>query len=313
MSAPDRAVWPAIPVEEWQETRDTLHLYTQVVGKVVLAHSPAINHWWNTTLRINARGLTTVLVPHPGGASFQIAFDLVENRLEIATTTGGRRSLELAGDGVAGFYARVTGSLDELGVGTAIWPMPVEIEDAVPFPDDAVHTVYDPDAARRFWLALVQMERVFDVFRARFLGKSSPVHVFWGALDLALTRFSGATAPPHPGGAPNCGPHVMHEAYSHEVSSCGYWAGGGAEGAFYAYAYPEPDGYRTAPVAPAGATYDASLGEFILPYETVRAAADPDAALLEFLQSTYEAAADRAGWDRAALERPRTSEPGDPG
>lgn len=308
-----RARWPEIPVEGWRQTRDTLHLYTQVVGKVVLAHSPAINHWWNTTLRIDARGFTTVLVPHPGGASFQIRFDLAGHRLEILTTTGGHRSLDLdGGDGVAGFYARVTTALDDLGVGTPIWPMPVEIKDAVPFTDDDVHTVYDPDAAWRFWQALVQMERVFDIFRARFLGKSSPVHLFWGALDLALTRFSGATAPPHPGGAPNCGPHVMHEAYSHEASSCGYWADHGVEGAFYAYAYPEPDGYRTAPVAPAGATYDASLGEFVLPYEAVRTSPDPDAALLDFLQSTYEAAADNAGWDRPALERRPVARPGGP-
>lgn len=311
VSATGSPRWPALPVAEWQETRDTLHLYTQVVGKVVLAHSPAINHWWNTTLRPDARGLATVLVPHPAGLSFQMRFDLVAHVLEIATTAGARRSLDLAaGDGVAGFHRRVIAALDELGVATAIWPMPVEIEGAIPFPDDAIHTVYDPDAARRFWEALVQMARVFDIFRARFLGKSSPVHLFWGALDLALTRFSGAPAPPHPGRVPNCGPHMMLEAYSHEVASCGYWPGGAAEGAFYAYAYPEPDGYRTAPVAPAEAAYDPALGEFLLPYEAVRTAADPDAVLLAFLQSAYEAAADHAGWDRAALERPSATRPG---
>jgi hypothetical protein len=196
------------------------------------------------------------------------------------------------------------GNLNSVGVGTDIWPMPVEIPDAVPFTADIIHRTYDREAVERYWRALVEMARVFNVFRVRFVGKSSPVHVFWGALDLASTRFSGRTAPPHPGGAPNCGPHVMWEAYSHEVSSCGYWPGPpGDEGVFYSYAYPNPPGYRDTPIGPAGARWDDGLGEFILPYELVRAAADPDGMLLEFLQSTYEAAATTAHWNREVLER----------
>jgi hypothetical protein len=296
--------WPSIPVADWQDTRDTLHLYTQVVGKVRLANEPLSNHWWNSTLYVSARGLTTSLMPHPTGPAFQIDLDFVDHRLDITTVAGTRRSLALGPIPVADFYAAVMGLLDELGVATTMWPVPVEIAGAIPFADDRVHASYDPGAVRRFWLALVDMERVFKTFRTHFVGKSSPVHFFWGALDLAQTRFSGRTAPPHPGGAPNCGPHVMWEAYSHEVSSCGYWPGPpGDEGVFYAYAYPDPPGYRDAPIAPAGARWDDGLGEFVLPYELVRSASDPDAVLLEFLQSTYEAAATTAGWDRVALER----------
>jgi hypothetical protein len=214
------------------------------------------------------------------------------------------RSLPLASRPVVDFYNEVMRLIDELNVATDIWAMPVEIPGAIPFPDDRSHVSYDADAVRRFWLALVEMERVFKVFRTRFVGKASPVHLFWGALDLAYTRFSGRTAPPHPGGAPNCGPHVMWEAYSHEVSSCGYWPGPpGEEGVYYAYVYPEPSGYRDSVVAPAGARWDDDLGEFVLPYERVWTAGDPDALLLDFLQSTYEAAATTAGWDRRALER----------
>jgi hypothetical protein len=218
--------------------------------------------------------------------------------------TGDVRTLDLAPRAVADFYDAVMAMLADLGVATDIWPVPVEIAGAIPFPDDRVHASYDADAVRRFWLALVEMQRVLKVFGNRFVGKSSPVHLFWGALDLALTRFSGRTAPPHPGGAPNCGPHVMWEAYSHEVSSCGYWPGlPGEEGVFYAYAYPEPPGYRDTAVAPADACWDDGLSEFVLPYEQVRTASDPDGVLLAFLQSTYEAAATTADWDRAALER----------
>jgi hypothetical protein len=297
--------WPAIPVADWADTRDTLQLYTQVVGKVRLANEPLVNHWWNVPLYLTARGLTTSVMPHPTGAAFQIDFDFIGHRLEIATVTGEARSLDLGGRVVADFYEAVVSMLAELGVGTHIWPMPVEIAGAIPFPEDRVHSSYDADAVHRFWLALVEIDRVFTLFRGRFVGKSSPVHVFWGALDVALTRFSGRTAPPHPGGAPNCGPDVMREAYSHEVSSCGYWPGPpGEEGVFYAYAYPEPSGYRDTVVAPAGARWDDGLGEFVLPYELVRHAANPDAVLLEFLQSTYEAAATTANWDRTALERP---------
>ena len=302
----ERTRWPAIPVDEWLATRDTLQLYTQVVGKIRLANEPLGNHWWNVPLYPTARGLTTSLMPHPTGPAFQIDFDFVQHRLEISTVDGGRRALDLGPRPVAEFHDTVMRLLDELGVATEIWAVPVEIPGAIPFPDDRVHATYDADAVRRFWLAVVEMSRVLKLFRSRFIGKTSPVHLFWGALDLATTRFSGRTAPPHPGGAPNCGPHVMLEAYSHEVSSCGYWPGPpGAEGVFYSYAYPEPTGFRDAAVAPDGARWDDDLAEFILPYELVRTAADPDAALLTFLQTTYEAAADAAHWDRDALERQR--------
>ncbi|NLV54071.1 MAG: hypothetical protein GXY13_00515 [Acidimicrobiales bacterium] len=300
-----RREWPSVPVAAWAETRDTLHLYTQVVGKVRLANEPVANHWWNVPLYLTARGLTTSPMPHPAGRTFQIDLDLVDHRLDVVTTDGDSRSVDLVPRPVAEFHRIVMGLLDELGVATEIWTMPVEIPGAIPFPDDTVHASYDADAVNRFWRALVEIERVLKVFRSRFHGKASPVHFFWGAVDLAYTRFSGRTAPPHPGGAPNCGPHVMWEAYSHEVSSCGYWPGGpGEEGCFYAYAYPDPPGYREAPVGPDGARWDDDLGEFVLPYELMRTATDPDAALLEFLQSTYEAAATTAAWDRDALERP---------
>lgn len=296
--------WPPIPVADWQDTRDTLHLYTQVVGKVRMVNEPRLNHWWNVPLYVTARGLTTSLMPHPTGPAFQIDFDLVDHRLDITTVTGQHRSLDLVPRPVAEFYAATMSLLDELGVATDIWTMPVEIPDAVLFPDDRLHASYDPEGVHRFWLALVEIDRVLKVFRTRFVGKSSPVHVFWGSLDVAYTRFSGRTAPPHPGGAPNCGPHVMWEAYSHEVSSCGYWPGPpGEEGVFYAYAYPEPPGYLDTPIGVDGARWDDGLGEFVLPYELVRTAPDPDAVLLEFLQRTYEAAAVTADWDRAALER----------
>jgi hypothetical protein len=303
MSDNDR--WPCIPVEAWQDTRDTLQLYTQVVGKVRMVNEPFLNHWWNVPLYLTANGLTTSLMPHHTGPSFQIDFDFLHHRLEITTVHGTARYLDLEPRPVADFYGSVMDLLDDLGLGTEIWPMPVEIPGAIPFAEDRTHASYDRDAAQRYWRALVEMDRVFKVFRSRFVGKSSPVHMFWGALDLASTRFSGRTAPPHPGGAPNCGPEVMWEAYSHEVSSCGYWPGPpGEEGVFYAYAYPEPPGYRDTPVAPDGARWDDELAEFILPYERVRTASDPDAVLLEFLQSTYEAAANTAKWDRTALERP---------
>lgn len=305
MAASEVSRWPSIPVRHWEDTRDTLQLYTQVVGKIRLANEPLLNHWWNVPLYVTARGLSTSLMPHPSGPAFEIEFDFVDHRLDVLLVTGQHRSLELGPRPVAEFYAAVMSLLDELGVATEIWPVPVEIADAIPFAEDRVHASYDADAVFRFWSALVEIDRVLKVFRTPFVGKSSPVHVFWGALDIATTRFSGRTAPPHPGGAPNCGPHVMWEAYSHEVSSCGYWPGPpGEEGVFYAYAYPEPPGYRDTPVSPDGARWDDELGEFILPYELVRGASDPDGLLLEFLQSTYEAAAVSAGWDRDALERP---------
>jgi hypothetical protein len=304
MASAEGVGWPSIPVGSWAPTRDTLQLYLQVVGKVRMANEPLANHWWNVPLYLSARGLTTSLVPHRSGRSFEISLDLFEHRLDVETTDGRVRSLALQARPVAEFHGSLLSMLDELGVTTEIWPVPVEIADAIPFADDRLHASYDADAVHRFWLAMVQMARVLAVFRTRFVGKASPIHLFWGALDLAHTRFSGRVAPPHPGGAPNCGPHVMWEAYSHEVSSCGYWPGPpGEEGVFYAYAYPEPAGYRTATIGPAGARWDDELGEFVLPYEIVRRAPDPDATLLEFLQSTYEAAAIAADWDRAALDR----------
>jgi hypothetical protein len=296
--------WPELPVASWQPTRDTVTLWLQVIGKVRIARTPLLNHWWNSPLYVTARGLTTSLVPAGTGRSFAVDLDLVDHRLHVTTTRGPSRSMDLAPMSVADFHASFTSLLEELDLATPVWPVPVELPDAVPFPEDRVHASYDADAVTAWWRTLVEVQRVFDVFRARWVGKASPVHLFWGALDLATTRFSGRTAPPHPGGAPNCGPHVMHEAYSHEVSSCGYWPGGDGEGLFYAYAYPEPEGYRTTSPGPDSARFDEGLGEFVLPYAAVRTAADPDAVLLEFLQRTYEAAADLGGWDRGLLERP---------
>jgi hypothetical protein len=309
MSMNSAGRWPELPLDDWSDTRDTFQLYTQVVGKVRMTNEPIVNHWWNVVLYVTARGLTTSLMAHPTGPSFEIDFDLHDHRLVVLTTTRGEASLSLEPRPVADFHEAVMTMLDELGVGTEVWPVPVEIPGAIPFLNDRVHASYDRDAVHRFWLALVEMARVFKLFRSRFIGKNSPVHLFWGGLDLAVTRFSGRTAPPHPGGAPNCGPQVMWEAYSHEVSSAGYWPGGGAEGLFYSYSYPEPDGYRDYSVGPDIARYDADLGEFVLPYEAVRTADDPDAMLLEFLQSTYEAAATTGSWDRNALERPESDWP----
>lgn len=301
MSDPALA-WPELPVAQWADTRDTLQLMTQVIGKVRLANAPLMNHWWNVVLYVSARGLSTGLIPH-ADKGFSIDFDFIDHQLVVCTTGGDRRTVPLGPGPIAQFYREVMGVLDELGLSTHIWPMPVEIVGAIPFDTDHHHIAYDGDQVHRFWLALVQINRVFEVFRSRFIGKVSPVHLFWGALDLAVTRFSGRTAPKHPGGAPNCGPQVMWEAYSHEVSSAGYWPGPDGEGVFYSYAYPEPAGYRDAPVAPGPAAFDEGLGEFTLPYTAVRQADDPDAVLLEFLQSTYEVAADLGNWGRAALER----------
>lgn len=294
--------WPAIPVAEWQDTRDTLQLFTQVVGKVRMANTPLENHWWNVPLYVTDRGLTTSLMPHLG-RGFEIAFDFIGDRVDITDTDGKSRTMALEPRSVASFYAELMAHLDDLGLHTDIWTMPVEIPGAIAFDADETHTAYDAEKVHDFWLALVQMSRVFTEFRSRFVGKNSPVHLFWGALDLAVTRFSGRPAPLHPGGAPNCGPFVMHEAYSHEVSSAGYWPGGEGEGVFYSYAYPEPNGFPQYAVSPEPAHWDDALAEFVLPYEVVRTADDPDATLLEFLQSTYVAAATTADWDRAALER----------
>jgi hypothetical protein len=297
--------WPELPVEEWQPTRDTLTLWLQVIGKIRIARTPLLNHWWNAPLYLTARGLSTSLMPAEPGRGFTIDLDLLRQRLEVTTTRGEFRRMDLAPMSVKEFYAQLTGLLDDLDLTTEIWPLPVELAEAIPFSDDDTHASYDATAVTTFWRLLVEAERVLEVFRARFVGKSSSVHLFWGALDLAATRFSGRPAPKHPGGMPNCGPHVMHEAYSHEVSSAGYWPGGEGEGVFYSYAYPEPEGYRTMPVSPDAARFDDALGEFVLPYTAVRTASEPDAVLLGFLQDTYEAAATTGKWDRTTLERSR--------
>jgi hypothetical protein len=294
-AADDAVSWPALPVRDWQETRDTLHLWTQIVGKIRLALAPAENHWWNVPLYVNAVGLTTSLMPYRG-IGVEMVFDFVAHQLVIRTTTGQVRQVALRPRSVADFFADVRGRLDNLGLDVAINPMPVELPDVIAFPEDTRHASYDARAVRAFWTSLVSAHRVLSRFRARYRGKSSPVHFFWGAFDLATTRFAGRPAPVHPGGIPNCPDRVMVEAYCEEVSSCGYWPGGASEGLFYTYAYPEPDGFRTAPVGPPGAGYDDALREFVLPYAEVRAAPDPDAALLAFLQSTHEAAARLARW-----------------
>jgi hypothetical protein len=296
--------WPALPVADWADTRDTLHMWTQVVGKIRLLCSAPVNHWWNSTLYVTATGLSTALMHYDARRGFQMGFDFNDNHLHIADTDGGHRAVALEPRTVADFYAEVMARLDELDLHTEIWTMPVEVEGAIPFDEDDQHQSYDADAVRRFHQVLVSSERLLDQFRARFVGKTSPVHFFWGGFDLAETRFSGRRAPRYPSTAVHCGPWVMEEAYSHEVSSAGYWPVAGAEGIFYSYAYPEPSGYQDSRALPDGASYDSELGEYVLPYEVVRAADDPDAVVLQFLQGTYEAAADSAGWDRQTLERP---------
>lgn len=286
---------------QWSDTRDTLHLWTQVVGKVRLALEPMVNHWWQVPLYVDAHGFTTSLMPY-GDAGLEITFDFQRHVLDIHSTSGENREVELRPRSVADFHAAVMDALDSLGMPVDIMARPVELPVAIPFAEDDQHCAYDPVYAHRFWLAMVQAHRVFTAFRGRFQGKVSPVHLFWGALDLAVTRFSGEEAPPHPGGVPNCPDRVSRLAYSHEVSSCGFWPGGGAEGAFYSYAYPEPPGFRDWPVLPEQAHYDAELGEFLLPYEVVRLADDPDATLMAFLQCTYEGAAELANWDRHSLD-----------
>lgn len=300
----DNKHWPALPYDDWQDTYTTLHLWTQIVGKIRLSQMPWINHSWHVPLYVMARGITTSPIPY-GERIFEISLDFVDHRLEIYTSEGGQRSFALESMTVADFYEKLFSALGELNLKVSIWPMPVEIPDPIQsFPSNRKQGAYDADAVRRFWRVLVQVHRVFTDFRARFVGKVSPVHFFWGAFDLAVTRFSGRKAPKHPGGVPNCADWVMEEAYSNELSSAGFWPGAGlGKAAFYAYAYPEPEGFRECSLRPAAAYYHNELGEYILPYDDVRLADNPDECLLEFLQSTYEAAANLAGWDRAALER----------
>lgn len=297
--------WPSLPLEAWQETYATLHLWTQIIGKIRLTQMPWINHSWHVTLYLTARGLTTLTIPH-GTRLFQLDFDFIDHQLLIQTSAGEARTIALRPMTVADFYVAVMAALRELDVAVDIYATPNEVTEPIPFAQDQTHAAYDADYANRWWRVLAQSERVFQEFRARFIGKCSPAHFFWGSFDLAVTRFSGRTAPEHPGGVPHLPDAVAREAYSHEVSSCGFWPGGGPVPmpVFYAYAYPEPDGYKQAIVQPGAAFYSPELREFVLPYEAVRQAASPDEALLEFLQSTYEAAANLGHWDRAALEKP---------
>jgi len=306
MAEPLNEPWPDLPLSAWADTRDTLQLWTQIVGKIRLAQTPWLNHSWHVPLYVNARGLTTSPIAH-GSRSFDIQFDFTLHVLDITVSDGGVRRLALRPQSVADFYAGVMAALADLGVAVAINEMPSEIAGATAFSQDRVHAAYDPDYARRFWQVLLQTDRVLKSFRTGFIGKSSPVHFFWGGFDLAVTRFSGRRAPPYAGKIPGLALEVMQEAYSHEVSSAGFWTGGGGIDypAFYSYAYPIPAVFREFKVQPAAAFWSETLGEFLLPYDAVRTSADPDAALLAFLQSTYEAAAITAHWDRAALECPR--------
>jgi len=294
--------WPDLDYGSWRDTAQTLHLMTQIVGKVRLALTPWVNHSWQVPLYVTARGLGTSPIPWRAEI-FEIDFDFLEHGLTIRTGDGRQRKVALAPQPIADFYARFLDRIESLGIKFPFRDMPSEIADAIPFSVDRVHESYDAEAAHRFWRALVRADHVFKFFRSSFLGKVSPVHFFWGSFDLAVTRFSGRRAPRHPGGVPGLPDAVAREAYSHEVSSAGFWPGNDAfpMAVFYSYAWPEPAGFRERPVT-VGAHFEPALGEFILPYETVRSSADPDALLLDFLSTTYAAAADSAAWDRAALE-----------
>ena len=303
--------WPILPLEAWAETRATLHLWMQIVGKIRLAASPWVNHCWNATLYPTATGLTTSLIPY-GTRAFQIDFDFLAHQLIVRASDGNKAVLALQPQSVATFYRRLMLEMERLELPVAVHGSPNEVPDAIPFDQDETHGSYDPEYANRFWRVLMQASRILNEFRAEFIGKCSPVHFFWGAPDLAVTRFSGRRAPRHPGGITNLPDWVTRDAYSHEVISCGFWPGGGPipHAAFYAYAYPEPPGFAQARVKPAEAFYSSDLQEFILAYDVVRESSSPDETLLAFLQTTYEAAADLANWDRDALERehhPKTS------
>src|SRR4051812_9929820 len=297
--------WPRLAYADWQDACNTLHLWTQIVGKVKLALSPVSNHWWSIVLYVNARGLTTGAMPYHD-RTLQIDFDFCAHALVLRTSDAREQRVALKAMPVADFYAAVMTALRALDAEVRIWTMPVEIEGAIPFDQDHQHGSYDAAAVNVFWRQLAQTDAVFNRFRARFLGKCSPVHFFWGSFDLAVTRFSGRAAPPlKSNNTPNLAARVMNEAYSHECSSLGFWPGNGGYGraAFYSYAYPEPDGLGAEPVRPPGAAYNGEVGQFLIDYEAVRAAPSPDEALLAFAQSTYEAAANKAGWDRKTLER----------
>jgi hypothetical protein len=291
--------WPALPLQQWKDTYATLHMWTQIVGKIRLAFTPMINHWWNVPLYVNARGLTTSAIPYRK-RPFELCFDFLDQQLVLQLSEGPRKSFPLKPMSVADFYREVLGMLRSNGIEVRIWRMPVEVPDPIPFDEDRVHASYDPEAAQRFWKILLSVQCVFEEFRSRFVGKCSPIHFFWGSFDLAVTRFSGRAAPERPGTDP-----VTREAYSHEVSSVGFWPGSGTitDPACYSYAAPEPPGFRDWPVRPAGARYDTQVGEFLVMYDDLRTLESPSTALLDFCQSTYEAAATLGKWDRNALER----------
>jgi hypothetical protein len=297
-------IWPSLPLTAWQDTYATLHMWTQIIGKIRLALSPHINHWWHSTLYVTPRGLTTSSIPY-GTLTFEIIFDFLEHQLLFQVSNGVTQTIPLVPRSVADFYQEVIKVLSANGIVVKIWTMPQEVKTPIPFEQDYQHAAYDPEYAQRLWRILVQADRVMKEFRSGFIGKCSPVHFFWGSFDLAVTRFSGRGAPEHPGGVPNMADWVTREAYSHQLSSCGFWPGGGAmeEPAFYSYAYPTPEGFSDYPIQPTEAFYSLDYQEFILPYEAVRCAENPDAKLLAFLQSTYNAAADLGNWERAALER----------
>jgi hypothetical protein len=301
-------VWPELNYADWKDTCASLHMWFQIVGKVRLVQTPWTNHSWHVTLYVTARGLTTSPIPH-GTDTFEIRFDFIDHQLRILKSDGGERSIELKPRSVADFYKSVMGALDELKLPVKIDVVPNEIPNPIPFDQDEQHRSYDPEYANRFWRVLVQTDRVFKEFRSRFCGKCSPVHLFWGAPDLAVTRFSGRAAPKHPGGIPHLPDAITREAYSQEVSSLGFWPGAEAMpmAIFYSYAYPEPTGFSEAKVKPDAASYNAQFHEYVLPYEAVRTAKSPEAVLLEFAQSTYDAASQLGNWDRAALEEKKPS------
>ncbi len=296
-------LWPELPFDAWEDTYQTLHLWTQIVGKVRLVQTPWINHSWHVPLYLTARGLTTGRMPY-GQQIFQIDFDFIDHRLIINLSDGRSELIALTPQSVARFYQSVMSALETLGIPVSINTRPNEVPDPIPFEQDETHSAYDAEYAQRFWRVLLQCDRVFQLFRSHFCGKVSPVHFFWGSFDLAVTRFSGRPAPEHPGGVPNLPDDVAKEAYNQEVSSAGFWPGAGlGYPAFYSYAYPQPEGFDAVAVEPEAAFFSKDLGEFVLPYDAVRTAADPDQALMQFLDSTYEAAAKLAAWDRAALRQ----------
>jgi hypothetical protein len=298
---PHLEVWPELPLAAWQDTYDTLHMWTQIVGKIRMTLTPLINHYWNATLYVSARGLTTSAIPYPHGV-FEIEFDFIGHKLVIQTSEGGVRALDLAPRTVADFYADVMSALAALKIDVHIHASPDEVGNPIPFAEDRTHKSYDRESVDRFRRLLISVDKVMKTFRARFIGKCSPVHFFWGSFDLAVTRFSGRLAPPRSDPKYR---EMMQEAYSHEVSSAGFWPGGGdVKGpAFYSYTTPEPPGFKTAAVLPKPAFYHQGIGEFLLMYDDIRSAHSPESELLNFLQSTYEAGANLANWDRAALER----------